>query len=87
MTDQEARQRYVRAMPAATVWIRQRIDGQWEAIDWMGKVVAFSKYRSDCEREARAMASVPLNCIYAVTVITEPRDRKVGVRRYSRRVK
>ena len=87
MTDQEARARYVRAMAASTVWIRQRIDGQWEAINWQGSVVVFGKFRATVEYEAKQLAANSLNNIYAVTTIVapnkrQPKRRAKGMRRY-----
>lgn len=87
MTDQEARARYVRAMAASTVWIRQRIDGQWEAINWEGKVVCFGRFRSTTEYEVKQMAAHAINNIYAVTTIVapnkrQPKRRPKGMRRF-----
>lgn len=71
-----ARMRFVYAHAKLTVWIRQRSDDQWEAIDWYGRVLYFSKYRADVEGAINQMAAQKHNNIYAVATITEPGRRR-----------
>lgn len=87
MSEQAARMRFVTEMAKLTVWIRQATNGQWEAIDWQGHLIAFGKYRSGVEWEVRQMAADAANGIYATAVIIDPRDRQSkrkpkGMRRY-----
>jgi hypothetical protein len=76
MTDKEARARWIDSIIKLTVWIRQRHDGQWEAIDWTGNVVAFNKYRASCEHDVRQKAADPSNGIYAYAIVVEPKERQ-----------
>lgn len=76
MTEQTARARFVDAYAKLTVWIRQRSDGDWEAIDWYGVVMARGKYRSTVTYEVNQMAADPTKNIYAVAVIVEPKSRQ-----------
>jgi hypothetical protein len=78
MTDKEARHLYVHLIAARTVWIRQRHDGQWEAINWEGNVVAFSKYRASCEHEVVRLAGNSLNNIHATAVVVDPDEEAKG---------
>lgn len=85
MTDAENRALFVRGMARSTVWIRQNLDGQWEAINWNGIVVAFSKYRLDIEKEVKRLSSDPVNNIWAYSVIVSPVKRRRHYNKPSRR--
>lgn len=86
MTDAEARAKYVQSMAKLTVWIRQTIDGQWEAINWKGEVLATHKFRVDCESAVQSLARDPANNIYAYSVIVAPFSRRKHYSRPTRRV-
>lgn len=85
MTDQEARQQYVRAMAQSTVWLRQRFDGMWEAITWEGKVISTRKSHGDLHREIHAMAGNGINNIWAITTVVSPHRRRPHMVRPTRR--
>lgn len=68
-----------------TVWIWQRADGEWEAVDWYGTVLATGRLRSDVESAANALASQPHKNIYAVATVTEPQRRRPNRVRPTRR--
>lgn len=85
--EQLARAQYVSDMARRTVWIRQKTDGQWEAIDWYGTVITFSKYRASVEYDVKQMASSVVTNIYAIATVTPPENRQPhrkpkGMRRY-----
>lgn len=88
MTEAEHnRMRFITQQAKLTVWIRQRHDGQWEAIDWYGTVLCVSKYRANCEHEVKQMSSDASKGIYAIATIVEPRKRQPerkpkGMRRF-----
>ncbi len=84
--EQMARAQYVSDTARRTVWIRQRTDGMWEAIDWYGTVVFWSKYRSECEKGVKEMATSAVTNIYAIAVITEPSKRRKHYSKPTRRV-
>lgn len=85
--EQMARAQFVSDTARRTVWLRQRTDNQWEAIDWYGTVITFGKFRASVEAEVKRMAASPVTNIYAVAVITPPEKRQPhrkpkGMRRY-----
>ena len=84
--EQMARAQYVSDTARRTVWIRQRTDGEWEAIDWYGTVITFSKYRTDCEREVQRMARSPVTNIYAIATVTLPENRRKHYSKPTRRM-
>lgn len=87
MTEHERanRQRFIYAHAKLTVWIRQRSDGVWEAMDWYGTILYFSKYRADVESTINQMAAQKHNNIYAVSTIIEPGRRRPKRYRLTRR--
>ncbi len=85
MTDKEAREGYVRAIAVRTVWLRQRYDGLWEAIDWFGKVISVNKNHGLLHREIHAMAGVEINNIWAITTVVSPHRRRPHMVRPTRR--
>lgn len=84
-SEQLARAQYVSDTARRTVWIRQKTDGQWEAIDWYGTVISFGKYRYSVEADVKQMASSVVSNIYAIATITEPKRRRPHRSRPTRR--
>ncbi len=85
MSEQAARMRFVTEMARLTVWIRQRSDGRWEAIDWEGKVLSSNKNHGLLHREIHAMAGVEINRIWAITTVIAPNKRRPHAARPTRR--
>jgi hypothetical protein len=71
-----ARAQYVSDMARRTVWVRQRTDHKWEAIDWMGRVVGQSRYRVALEHDLTQMASMPISNIHAIAKVVPPSNRQ-----------
>jgi len=72
-----ARSNYVESMAKLTVWIRQRSDHQWEAIDYYGACIAVANTRGEIDMTVRAMARDNRNNIWCIAHVTAPSDRKV----------
>lgn len=71
-----ARMKYITEMAKLTVWIYQRSDRFWEAVDWQGNVLATNKSRNDIDATLRGMACDPMKGIWAIAYITPPEDRR-----------
>lgn len=76
MTEREARARYIDSMMKLTVWVRQRPDGSWEAIDYHGGVIAGARLRNEVDIQLRNMACNKANGIHAIAYVTAPEDRR-----------
>lgn len=74
MTD--ARMKYVTNIAKLTVWVYQRSDGYWEAVDWQGDVLATDKRQGDLDMRLREMACNPMKGIWAIAYVTAPEDRR-----------
>ena len=76
MTDREARARYIDCMSRLTIWIRQRSNGRWEAIDWYGNCIAEGRTTGEVDRTVRAMARDNGNNIWCIATVTAPEKRR-----------
>lgn len=84
--EQLARAQYVSDTARRTVWIRQRTDKQWEAIDWYGTVISLGKYRASVEADVKEMANSMVSNIYAIATVTDPSKRRKHYSKPTRRV-
>lgn len=71
-----ARMRFIYEHAKLTIWIRQCSDGNWEAMDWYGQIIANGRHRVDVERAVKDMSHDFSKNIYAIATITEPKRRR-----------